>query len=325
MLRTLLTAAAVFLLLLSSAWPLEGLVPASESAGGLSPAEIAQLIDQLDSPEFGERQEASRRLSEAGKSALTEIEKAVAAPSREVSGRALDILKLHFQRGDADIKQAAKESLTRLAASKNESLSQRAHSVIDPPKDWSYGNQFGMRGPGWIAPAVVPPPATQTISISDINGQREVRITDDARVIKMQTWPTGRIEIDIEEKLPGRQGKRIQAKDLEDLKAKDADVAQLYEQYQQRARTPIGGLFGGPAVPAMRAPAIAPPNDAARRMLETIESNLQLQKARLRIDPSAQRQIDSLERTRQQLRTLLPPGTLTPPKPVETAQRPVVR
>jgi hypothetical protein len=326
MLRALLTAAAAGSLLFSSAFAVEGLVPASDSAGGLSPGEIARLIEQLDAPEFGQRQEASHRLSEVGKSALPEIEKAVTAPSREVSGRALDILKLHFQRGEADLKQAAKESLTRLAASKNESLSQRAHSVIDPPKDWSYGNQFGMRGPGWIAPAVVPPPATQTISISDINGHREVRITDDARVIKMQTWPTGRIEIEIEEKLPGRQGKKIQAKDLEDLKAKDADVAQLYEQYQQRGRAPIGGLFGGPAIPAIRGPAIPAPNDAARRMLETIESNLQLQKGRLRTDPNAQKQIDSLERTRQQLRNLLPPGgALTPPKPIETAQRPVVR
>ena len=53
---------------------------------------------------------------------LPEIEKAVTAPSREVSGRAMDILKLHFQRGDADMKQAAKDSLARLADSKNVSI-----------------------------------------------------------------------------------------------------------------------------------------------------------------------------------------------------------
>jgi hypothetical protein len=141
----------------------------------------------------------------------------------------------------------------------------------------------------------------------------------------MQTWPTGRIEIDIEEKLPGRQGKKIQAKDLEDLKAKDADVAQLYEQYQQPGRLPFGGLFGGPVIPAMRAVPAPLPGDFAKRMLETIESSIELQKARLRIDPNAQQTIDSLERSRQQFRNMLPPGTLTPPKPVETAQRPVVR
>src|SRR4051794_38082774 len=114
MLRTLLTATAALSILVSSALGAEGLVPTLESAGGLSPTEIARLIEQLDAPEFGERQEASRRLSEAGKSALPDVEKAVTAPSREVSGRALDILKLHFQRGDADLKQAAKESLSRL-------------------------------------------------------------------------------------------------------------------------------------------------------------------------------------------------------------------
>ena len=60
-------------------------------------------------------------------------------------------------------------------------------------------------------------------------------------------------------------------------------------------------------------------------MLETIESSIELQKARLPTDPSAQRTIDSLERVKQQYRNLLPPGILTPPKPLETAQRPVVR
>jgi len=324
MLRTLLLSAAAGSLLISGAIAAEGLVPTADSDAALSPAEIARLIEQLDSPLFGERQDASRRLNDAGKSVLSDLEKAATVPSREVSARALDILKSHFQRGDADAKQAAKESLTRLAGSNNASISQRAHSVIDPPKDWSSGAQFGFRGPGWIAPPPIAPPATQTISISDINGQREVKITDEARIVKMQTWPTGRIEIDIEEKLPGRRGKTIQAKNLEDLKAKDADVAQLYEQYQHRARAPLGGIFGGPMPPLRAAPAL-PPNDFARKMLETIESSLELQKARLRIDPNAQRTIDSLERAKQQYRNLLPPGTLTPPKPVETAQRPVVR
>jgi len=320
MLRTLLLSAAAGSLLISGAMAAEGLVPTADSDAALSPAEIARLIEQLDSPLFGERQDASRRLSDAGKPVLSDLEKAATVPSREVSARALDILKSHFQRGDADTKQAAKESLTRLASSNNASISQRAHSVIDPPKDWSSGAQFGFRGPGWIAPPPVAPPATQTISISDINGQREVKITDEARIVKMQTWPTGRIEIDIEEKLPGRRGKTIQAKDLEDLKAKDADVAQLYEQYQHRARAP----FGAPMPPLRAAPA-PQPNDFARRMLETIESSLELQKTRLRTDPNAQRTIDSLERAKQQYRNLLPPGTLTPPKPVETAQRPIVR
>ena len=182
MLRMLLAAAAAGSLIVSGACGAEELLPALESVGGITPSEIARLIGQLDAPEFGQRQEASRRLSEVGKSVLPEIEKAVIASSREVSSRALDILKFHFQRGDADVKQAAKESLARLADSKNVSISQRAHNVIDPPKDWSSSPQFGFRGPGLIAPLPAPAPATQTISISDINGHREIKITDEARV-----------------------------------------------------------------------------------------------------------------------------------------------
>src|SRR5207249_7636596 len=133
-----------------------------------------------------------------------------------------------------DLKQAAKDSLARLADSKNVSIAQRARNVIDPPKDAPYGGQFGFRGPVQFqfgAPMPAPPPATRTVRSSDINGQREVTITDEARVVSMQTSPNGRIEINIEDKLRGQSPKKLQAKDLEELKSKDADVAQLYEQY----------------------------------------------------------------------------------------------
>jgi hypothetical protein len=233
----------------------------------------------------------------------------------------LDILKLHFQRGDADLKQAAKDSLARLADSKNVSISQRARNVIDPPKDTPYG-QFGFRGPvpfQFGGPMPVPPPGTRTVRSSDINGRREVTITDEARVVNLQTTPNGRIEISIEDKLRGQPPKKLQAKDLEELKSKDAEIAQLYEQYQQLGRLPLGGAPLPPQQMALPAANV----DMARRMLETIESSIELQRARLRTDPNAQRTIDSLERVKQQYRTALPPGMLPAPRPVETAQRPV--
>src|SRR5581483_10035467 len=98
MLRTLLLSAAAVFAFVSRSLGAEGLVPSLEPESGLSSTEIARLIEQLDAPLFGERQDASRRLIEAGKSVLPDLEKAAAAPSREVSGRALDILKQHFHR-----------------------------------------------------------------------------------------------------------------------------------------------------------------------------------------------------------------------------------
>src|SRR5262245_18150732 len=99
----------------------------------IQPADIAQLVEQLESPAFAERQEATRQLSEAGKAAFAELEKATQAGSREASGRALDVLKGHFQRGDNETKTAAQAALERLAKSCNTALAERAKNVLNPP------------------------------------------------------------------------------------------------------------------------------------------------------------------------------------------------
>jgi hypothetical protein len=313
----------------------EGLLPTLDPTTGIPSTEIARLVEQLDAPEFGDRQEASRRLSEAGKLVLTDLEKAVTTASREVSGRALDILKQHFQQGDAELKQAAKESLARLTENKSASIAQRARNVIDPPKQVAVNlpggpgfrgppGQMQMFPPPRLAPPPIAPgalaPAVRSVSISEINGNREVKIDDQTRVTTMQSRPGGPIEISVHDKIRNQQIKNIKATDLEDLKAKDAALAQLYESYQQRGRQ----LVGGPPLP------VTPPRvptgsaDLSKRMLETIESSIERYKARLPSDPSAQRTIDSLERLKQQYRSTLPQDSL-PGRALETAQRPLTR
>lgn len=328
MLRNLLVVAASASLLascalISGALAGEGFLPVSEPAGTLSPSDIARFVEQLDAPDFGERQEASLKLSEAGRSVFPDLEKAATTPIREVSGRALDILKLHFQRGDAELKQAAKESLVRLAESKNGSLAQRARNVFDPPKEIAASNPFGPGFRGAPVQNVFPPPGppTRTISISEINGKREVEIKDEARNVKMQTWPNGRIEIDVEEK-NNAQPKKLHAKDLDDLKAKDAEIAALYEQSQQRGRLPAGAV---PPLPALFGALPAANADLAKQMLDLMDVSIERYKARLPNDPNAQRTIDSLERLKQQYRNTLPPAAAPALRPVETARRPVAR
>jgi hypothetical protein len=336
--RTLLPVAIAALVgSLSSA--AEGLLPTLETTG-LSSADVARLLEQLDAPEFGDRQDASRRLSEGGKAVLPDLEKAVATASREVSSRSLDILKQHYQQGDAELKQAAKESLARLSENKSASIAQRARNVIDPPKQVAAnmpvgaGGFGGFRGPAIpmpvVPPARFPPPppivpaalapAVRSISISEINGNREVKIDDQTRVTTMQSRPGGPIDITVHDKIRNEQVKSIKATDLDDLKAKDAELAQIYERYQQQGRAAVIG----PPMPVRPPGAPAGSSDLAKRMLETIESNIERYKGRLPNDPAAQRTIDSLERLKQQYRSLLPQES-PPARALETARRPTTR
>jgi hypothetical protein len=335
--RTLLCV-AVAALLASFSIAAEGLLPTLETTS-ISPADLARLLEQLDAPEFGDRQEASRSLSEAGKAVLPDLEKAVATASREVSSRSLDILKQHYQQGDADLKQAAKESLARLSENKSASIAQRARNVIDPPKQLAMnvpvgpGGFGGFRGPpgqmqGFPPPRFAPPPivpaalapAVRSVSISEINGHREVKIDDQTRVTTMQSRSGGPIDITVHDKIRNEQVKSIKAIDLEDLKAKDAELAQIYERYQQQGRAPVGGL----PLPARVPGTPAGSSDLAKRMLDTIESNIERYKARLPNDPAAQRTIDSLERLKLQYRSMLPQAA-PPARALETARRPTTR
>jgi len=230
-------------------------------------ADFGALIEQLDSSDFGSRQEASRQLGECGPEAIPILERTVAAGSREASARALDLLKQRFQRGDIESKDSAREALARLAESNHARTAQRARDVLNPPPErtgalpWGdfpiaqrrfnnvqFNNlqlQLGAN-PGGIAAGV------RRVSYSEINGRRGVEIADADRVVKMDTWPGGNIEIAITEKRNGRDATRtISAKDRDELVRKDAETAKLYDQFHR----PGGNLPGlppglAPAIPA---------------------------------------------------------------------------
>src|SRR5262245_19213116 len=69
---------------------------------------IAALVEQLEHAAFTERQVASQNLAEAGSLAFPQLEVIAASGNRESAGRALDIVKQHFQNGDAALKNEAR-------------------------------------------------------------------------------------------------------------------------------------------------------------------------------------------------------------------------
>jgi hypothetical protein len=266
-------------------------------------ADVSRLIEQLDAPGFAERQAASRKLSEAGKVVFPDLEKAAESGSREVASRAVEVFRRHFEGGDDETKQAARGALERLAKSGNAPAAQGASDALNPqplatipqgnlnrinpvlmPLIQQRGIQIQM---GRLAPNVV-----RRTTIRNNNGQKEIEIQDGDKLTKVRDVAGG-IEAETTEKVNGRETTRkVEAKNLDDLKQKDADAARIYEQYNRRA------------LPA------AIPAEMRQRQIESLDRSIERAKAQLPNNPTAQRMIDSLERLKQQIQN--PPQ---PPAP----------
>lgn len=288
-----------------------------EGASTPSTAEdVTQLVQQLDAPEFSERQEASRKLSEAGRGVFPQIEKAAESGTREVASRGVEILKNHFQGGDDETKQAAKGALERLAKSGNPAAAQRATEALNPPAD-----QVGIAAGnvGAINPAIqlalqqqiqaaqaqriqfgalpIAPGVGRRISVRSINGKREIEQQEGDKITKVRDGANGGIEAEITEKVNGKETTRkVEAKDLNELKQKEPAAADIYDRYTSRR------------------PATATP-ETLKRQLESLDRTMETYKARLPNDPNVQRSIDSLNRVREQIEQRLKDAEKAAPAP----------
>jgi len=216
----------------------EGTPTPVENVPSIALDPIATIVQQLDHDTFTERQTASRILTEAGSAALPHLESIAANGSREASGRALDIVKQHFQNGDAELKNNARAVLTRLAKNENVGTAQRAQNVLNPPRSsmLPVGAIPNVRG----LPFVPPQQNTRTQMTTEINGRREVEVRENGKKTKIQTLPNGQIQIEFTEPMNGRDvTRRIEAKDLSELKRKDAEAGQVYELYDAAPRPPV--------------------------------------------------------------------------------------
>jgi len=131
--------------------------------------------------------------------------------------------------------------LTRLAKHDDAATAQRARYVLDPPRTsmLPVGAIPNARGLPFIPPQQV----TRTQMTTEINGKKEVEVRENGRKTKIQTLPNGQIQIEFTEPLNGRDlTRKIEAKDLGELKRKDAEAGQIYELYDaapQPPRSPV--------------------------------------------------------------------------------------
>ena len=75
------------------------------------------------------------------------------------------------------------------------------------------------------------------------NGAIKIQIRENGKTTKIESTPGGKIDVEITETQNGPANKKIEAKDLDELKKKDAEVARLYEQYSQPPGVRLGAAL----------------------------------------------------------------------------------
>ncbi len=230
---------------------------ATQAATAPADVDIAKEIRQLNADRFADRQAASERLEAAGKPAIGALEKAALGESLEVTTRAIKLLQKFGQSSDAPTAQAAREALERLAKSDGQAASQSREALkeLQPAQAQGEGLIVGPGmiivggGPGLVGNITVQVGAVQIgggaamtrISVSNVNGVKNVDVDDNGRKIKISDDPQKGIKMEVTAQKDGKEvTDKYEAKNADELKTKFPEAHKLYKQYAEG-----GGNAGG--------------------------------------------------------------------------------
>src|SRR5262245_18756682 len=112
--------------------PAEPIRAANESPDQLTPAEIARLIEELDSKKYAVRESATDKLYRAGAVAIPAlVQAAMSGDSFEAAMRSITILKKHVQEGDDTTRVAALAALKTISKCEKHTVAQAAQQVLE--------------------------------------------------------------------------------------------------------------------------------------------------------------------------------------------------
>lgn len=217
---------------------------------------FAPWIQQLDSDRFADRNEASRRLEEAGRAAFPALAEAALGASREATLRALEILRKHSQEGNEASKKAAWEALERIAAS-DHAAARWAKEALTPPKPAERAPPLVPIVQGWpiggqqvqVQIQMNAGAGNQQRRIQIRNGTKQIEVTENDLKVKIVEEANGGVQLEVTRKKDGRETtEKYSAKSREDLQKDQPEAYKLYDKYtqQQNARIQIQAVPGGP-------------------------------------------------------------------------------
>lgn len=197
---------------------------------------IVTLIKQLASPNFAERQAASQKLATLGQQAIPKLTATALGNNREAVTRSVDILRGHLKSADEKLQAAAKVALEKLANIEQGVGPRLAREALAPPKPQP--QQVPRQGAPGIR--IVPQiqlqvqGGAQGIKMRNVNGIKDIEVTENGRKVKIHDDPNQGIEVEIIETKDGKPVTRtFKAKNVDELKKKSPEAHKLYEKYSK--------------------------------------------------------------------------------------------
>jgi hypothetical protein len=269
------------------------------------------LIQRLDADRFADRQAAADELARLGSDAFPSLEAAARSESREVSQRAIEILKKHFQADDTATKNAAKASLERLASDISTRAGRLADEVLNPPPSQIALGLMPVRRPlvrvaaAKVRMNVVQPAGAKRIHVRNTNGVKQTEVEENGRKVELVEDPANGIKLQVTEKKDGKETtQKYAGKDVDDLKKNHPDAGKILDDVRKaadsmQARIAVGQRLANPAGNPGNARDLQ--LQSVQRSLEALDRQIQNLRNEAANNPALLPHIENLERTRDRL------------------------
>ena len=213
-------------------------------------AETKALIEQLVSEDVPTQDYAIETLEKRELEATAIPLLKNAAESNNLKGQhAAFKLLVRLAKLENEPGKAARAALTELSKSTKPQIvaaANQALRALEPATLPAAGNQNPGLPPGLqLNGARMAARAFESVTISMVNGQRQIHFKNQDRKIDIQDKDGKEIEMKVTETAGGKET-TYTAKDLDEFKTKHADVAPLYEKYTQAPKgLPVAGGLPG--------------------------------------------------------------------------------
>jgi len=274
---------------------------------------LETLVRQLDAEEFSSREQASAALLERGQEALPALIEAAGSDSAEISTRAIEILRKHYQGEQRELKIAAAAALQKLSA--GEGAAARSATEILKPKSVAGRPPMAVApmplaparvrvmGPGGVRIAAVAiKGGVRRMSVKDIDGLREIEVVEADRTIVINEDRAKAIKMKVTTKQDDKEEvKEYEADSAEDLKAKHPEAFKLYEQYARQEGAAVVRIRPDTPVIVREPRAIRERLDKAQQQLDKATEQLQKRMEATEKDDELRNIIEAMEAAKKEL------------------------